>query len=122
VILVATPAQAAALIVSDSLTDRFGAFTVIVLGETLTGVVAGLSGEPVSGIALAVGLVAVVVGFGAWWTYFDFAGGRRAARATGPRPRARASAQHPLGIRGRPPPGRRRRPALPVTLPAHPDD
>jgi low temperature requirement protein LtrA len=25
----------------------------------------------------AVGLVAVVVGFGAWWTYFDFAGQRQ---------------------------------------------
>jgi len=36
-----------------------------VLGETFTGVVAGLSGEPVSGMTLALGLVAVVVGFGA---------------------------------------------------------
>ena len=35
------------------------------LGETLTGVVAGLSAEPVSGLTLAVGLAAVVVGFGA---------------------------------------------------------
>jgi low temperature requirement protein LtrA len=77
VILDSTPTQAAALIVSDTLTERFGAFIIIVLGETLTGVVTGLSGEPVSGMALAVGLVAVVVGFGAWWTYFDFAGQRR---------------------------------------------
>ena len=61
------------------------------LGETLTGVVAGLSGEPVSGLTLAVGLVAVVVGFGAWWTYFDFAGGRRLR--TGPQ----ASVQWILG-------------------------
>ena len=76
VILRADPAPAASLVVTDSLTDRFGAFIIIVLGETLTGVVAGLSAEPVSGLALAVGLVAVVVGFGAWWTYFDFAGGR----------------------------------------------
>ena len=83
VILTATPAQAAALTVTDSLTERFGAFIIIVLGETLTGVVAGLSGQPVSGLTLAVGLVAVVVGFGAWWTYFDFAGHRR------PRPERR---------------------------------
>ena len=61
------------------------------LGETLTGVVAGLSGEPVSGLTLAVGLVAVVVGFGAWWTYFDFAGGRP------PRPERHASMQWVLG-------------------------
>lgn len=76
VIIRASPAQAAALVVTDALTERFGAFIIIVLGETLTGVVAGLSSQPVSGLALAVGLVAVVVGFGAWWTYFDFAGQR----------------------------------------------
>ena len=29
-------------------------------------------------LTLTVGLVAVVVGFGAWWTYFDFAGQRLA--------------------------------------------
>jgi low temperature requirement protein LtrA len=63
--------------VTDSLTERFGAFIIIVLGETLTGVVGGLASQPVSALTMAVGLVAVVVGFGAWWTYFDFAGQRR---------------------------------------------
>jgi low temperature requirement protein LtrA len=91
VILTASPAQAAALIVSDALTERFGAFIIIVLGETLTGVVAGLSSQPVGALTLAVGLVAVVVGFGAWWTYFDFAGGRR------PTPERRASMRWVLG-------------------------
>src|SRR6516162_6981022 len=70
VILTATPA--ATLTVTDAL------ITIIVLGETLTGVVGGLARAPVSGLTLAVGLVAVVVGFGAWWTYFDFAGRRHA--------------------------------------------
>ena len=79
------------MIVTDSLTERFGAFIIIVLGETLTGVVADLSSQPVSGLTLAVGLVAVVVGFGAWWTYFDFAGGRR------PRPERAASLRWVLG-------------------------
>jgi len=87
VVITASPAQAAALIVTDSLTERFGAFTIIVLGETLTGVVAGLAGQPISALTLAVGLVAVVVGFGAWWTYFDLAGQRR------PRPERGASLQ-----------------------------
>jgi low temperature requirement protein LtrA len=50
-----------------------------------------LAGEPVSGLTLAVGLVAVVVGFGAWWTYFDFAGQRH------PRPEPAASLQWMLG-------------------------
>jgi len=81
IILTAVPR--ATLNVTDALTDRFGAFIIIVLGETLTGVVAGLASQPVSALTLAVGLIAVVVGFGAWWTYFDFAGNRqpRAERA-----------------------------------------
>jgi low temperature requirement protein LtrA len=87
VILTATPAQAAALTITDSLIDRFGALTIIVLGETLTGVVGGLASEPISGLTLSVGLVAVVVGFGAWWTYFDFAGNRH------PRPGRTATLQ-----------------------------
>src|SRR5215475_3580034 len=66
----------AALAITDALIERFGLLTIIVLGETLTGVVTGLAREPVSGLTLAVGLVAVVIGFGAWWTYFDFVGRR----------------------------------------------
>jgi low temperature requirement protein LtrA len=64
------------VVITEALTERFGAFIIIVLGETLTGVVAGLSSRPVSALTLAVGLAAVVVGLGAWWTYFDFAGQR----------------------------------------------
>src|SRR6476661_8637605 len=86
-VLFATPAQAVGLLVADALIERFGLLTIIVLGETLTGVVTGLAREPVSGLTLAVGLVAVVVGFGAWWTYFDFAGHRQ------PRPKTAASLQ-----------------------------
>jgi low temperature requirement protein LtrA len=89
VILTATPA--AALTVTDALIERFGLLTIIVLGETLTGVVAGLAREPIGVLTLAVGLVAVVVGFGAWWTYFDFAGHRH------PRPAKTASLQWMLG-------------------------
>ena len=72
----AAPAELTALMVSDALIERFGLLIIIVLGETLTGVVTGLAREPVSGLTLAVGLVAVVIGFGAWWTYFDFVGRR----------------------------------------------
>lgn len=77
VILTATPAVAAALTITDALIERFGLLTIIVLGETVTGVVEGLAGQPVNGLTLSVGLIAVVVGFGAWWTYFDFAGHRQ---------------------------------------------
>jgi len=64
------------LSVTDALAERFGLFIIIVLGENVTGVVDGLAHEPTNALTLAVGLVAVVVGFGAWWTYFDFAGHR----------------------------------------------
>src|SRR5215831_8121657 len=83
----ATPAEATTVLVTDALIERFGLITIIVLGETLTGVVAGLAREPISGLTLSVGLVAVVVGFGAWWTYFDFAGHRH------PRPEPAATLQ-----------------------------
>jgi low temperature requirement protein LtrA len=79
------------LTITDALIERFGLLAIIVLGETLTGVATGLAVEPLSGLTLSVGLVAVVVGFGAWWTYFDFAGHRR------PRPKRTASVQWMLG-------------------------
>jgi len=77
VILKANSTQAAPLTITDALIERFGLLTIIVLGETLTGVVNGLASQPISGLTLAVGLVAVVVGFGAWRAYFDFAGHRK---------------------------------------------
>ncbi|MEV2214880.1 low temperature requirement protein A [Streptomyces sp. NPDC050997] len=72
----AAPVQAASLTVTASLTERFGLLIIIVLGETVAGVVEGLAHETTGALTLAVGLVAVVVGFGVWWTYFDFAGHR----------------------------------------------
>ena len=76
VILTAPRGVAAALSITDALIERFGLLIIIVLGEILTGVVTGLASQPVGALTLSVGLVAVVVGFGAWWTYFDFAGHR----------------------------------------------
>lgn len=85
VFLVAIPAEAVVLTVTDALIERFGLLIIIVLGETLTGVVSGLANQPINALTLSVGLTAVVVGFGAWWTYFDLAGRRepRPTRAAG---------------------------------------
>ncbi len=44
VLLTTDPADAPGLIITEALTERFGAFIIIVLGETLTGVVTGLFG------------------------------------------------------------------------------
>jgi low temperature requirement protein LtrA len=83
VMLTANQAVAAGLTITDALIERFGLLIIIVLGEILTGVVAGLASQPIGALTLGVGLVAVVVGFGAWWTYFDFAGHRRPRAETG---------------------------------------
>ena len=70
-----------AIVVTDALIERFGLFVIIVLGETVTGVVGGLSTDPTDPNKLVVGIVAVVVGFGSWWMYFDFVGHRVPGRS-----------------------------------------
>jgi low temperature requirement protein LtrA len=64
------------LAITDSLIERFGLLIIIVLGETVTGVVSGLSSDPANAHRIAVGVICVVIGFGSWWTYFDFIGDR----------------------------------------------
>ena len=65
-----------ALIPTDSLVERFGTFTIIVLGEVVFGVVDGLSKSQHDLATVATGMIALVVGFGFWWIYFDVVGGR----------------------------------------------
>jgi low temperature requirement protein LtrA len=61
---------------TDSLVERFGTFTIIVLGEVVLGVVAGLVSAERDGLTIAVGLLALCIGFGFWWIYFDLVGRR----------------------------------------------
>jgi low temperature requirement protein LtrA len=72
--------------ISASMAERFGLFTIIVLGEVMVGVVNGLSQAERSAATAAVGLLCLGIGFGIWWNYFDFVGLRS------PRPG--------LGVRG----------------------
>lgn len=61
------------MVASPSMVERYGLFTIIVLGEVVVGVVSGLSdhhhltwqigGLAISGILIAIGL---------WWIYFDY--------------------------------------------------
>ena len=151
-----------AMMVSDALTERVGAFVIIVLGETLTGVVTGLvqparsarspspSGWSRSWSASAPGgptstspestrprperaaslqwmlghlpLTAAIAAMGAAMLASSTTPMTaeppppppvprprcRTPVTADPRPRARSPAQHPLGSRRRPPPGRRR--------------
>lgn len=62
---------------TDSTVERFGLFTIIVLGEVVVGVVTGLSETVRNFGVMATGLIGLGIGFGAWWTYFDFVGRRR---------------------------------------------
>jgi low temperature requirement protein LtrA len=61
---------------TESLVERFGSFTIIVLGEVILGVVAGLSAVEPDAMTILTGLLALVIGFGLWWIYFDIVGRR----------------------------------------------
>jgi low temperature requirement protein LtrA len=61
---------------TDSLVERFGLFIIIVLGEVVFGVVNGLSSTERDATTIATGMLALWVGFGLWWIYFDLVGRR----------------------------------------------
>jgi low temperature requirement protein LtrA len=65
---------------TDSLVERFGLFTIIVLGEVVFGVVDGLSSAERDTKTVTTGMLALWLGFGLWWIYFDLVG-RRLPRA-----------------------------------------
>jgi low temperature requirement protein LtrA len=65
---------------TDSLVERFGLFIIIVLGEVVLGVVAGLSAAERDATTIVTGMLALSMGFGFWWIYFDLVG-RRLPRA-----------------------------------------
>jgi low temperature requirement protein LtrA len=58
---------------SRKLPERFGLFTIIVLGESIVGTVAGIARESDPSPASAIsGGLGIALGFGLWWIYFDF--------------------------------------------------
>jgi low temperature requirement protein LtrA len=61
---------------TDSLVERFGLFTIIVLGEVVFGVVDGLSAGVQDVKTIVTGLITLFLGFGFWWMYFDIVGRR----------------------------------------------
>ena len=70
------------MVPTDSLVERFGLFTIIVLGEVVLGVVNGLSGAERDVKTIVTGMLALGLGFGFWWIYFDL-DGRRLPRNQG---------------------------------------
>jgi low temperature requirement protein LtrA len=61
---------------TDSLVERFATLTIIVLGEVVFGVVDGLSQSQHDFTTISTGMLALAVGFGFWWIYFDVVGGK----------------------------------------------
>jgi low temperature requirement protein LtrA len=62
---------------TDSLIERLALFVIIVLGETVVGVVNGINEAPDRGpLTIATGVLALCIGFGLWWNYFDIVGVR----------------------------------------------
>jgi len=61
---------------THSLVERFGLFVIIVLGEVVIGVVDGLSHTELDALTIATGMIALFIGLGFWWVYFDIIGGR----------------------------------------------
>jgi low temperature requirement protein LtrA len=61
---------------TDALVERFATITIIVLGEVVFGVVDGLIQTKHDVTTIATGMIAIAVGFGFWWIYFDVVGGK----------------------------------------------
>ena len=53
------------------LPERFGLFTILVLGESMAAVVAAISHEDWSFELIIAGALAVAIAAGLWWVYFD---------------------------------------------------
>jgi low temperature requirement protein LtrA len=69
----AWPSLAAAPVVVSHLTERYGTFFIIVLGEAVVGVVSGVAGFEFSLESWVVAAVCFLVALSLWWIYFDLA-------------------------------------------------
>lgn len=68
---------------SSSLRERFGLFTIIVIGEMLFEMIGTIRQiEPLSARVLLLAVVAVVMAVSVWWVYFDYLGFGRVRAGT----------------------------------------
>ena len=63
--------QARSPLSTSHLPERFGLFTILVLGESVAAVVAGLRAERLDGASFVGASASLVVATGLWWIYFD---------------------------------------------------
>lgn len=65
------------VLISASAIERFGLFTIIVLGEVIVGVVSGVAEHShLTWLAGGSGFLGMLIAIGLWWVYFDFVSGR----------------------------------------------
>ena len=65
------------VLISPSVVERVGLFTIIVLGEVIVGVVSGVAEHPhLSWLAGSSAFLGMLIAIGLWWVYFDFVSGR----------------------------------------------
>jgi low temperature requirement protein LtrA len=53
------------------LPERFGLFTIIVIGETIVRIVMGVRAEHLMSLSTAAGIMGLIIIFVLWWGYFD---------------------------------------------------
>lgn len=70
---------------SEHLPERFGLFTIIVLGEAIIAVVNGVAEQEWNLISVLTAVLGFSLAFSLWWVYFENVGGSalHSARATG---------------------------------------
>ncbi len=62
---------------TSKLPERYGLFMIIVLGESVMGVVSGLAEQEGFSLLIAIAaILGITLTFGLWWIYFDFIGRR----------------------------------------------
>ena len=60
--------------------DRYGAFIIICLGESMGAIGLSATGEPVTTVLVATVALGLLITIGLWWTYFGRTAGAAAAR------------------------------------------
>ena len=70
-------------LITPSGVERFGLFTIIVLGEVIVGVVAGLAEHHLTWTVAATAALGLGLAVGLWWLYFDMVSLRLPRRRRG---------------------------------------
>ena len=94
-------AQAAVPLDASHLPERFGLFTILVLGETIVAVVVGMSHVPWQVATSVAGIFGIAMATGLWWIHFDNVDGfvvRRRAEERAWRPTVWIYSHLPLAL------------------------